>query len=96
MWKSSIADIVDDAQQVTLTMIEDIPTENGILDKHVLGKRKEALMSFAMKYLQDFCVKEKQAFPSEETTKVELSVDFVVIDGQEYRRLRRIIDNKGL
>lgn len=90
---SRIEDILDEAFQVNLTMKESLPVTNGILDRDELLNRKKRLLEFSMDYLKDSFVTVKQYFPDLETdmSEVDLSVDFVVITGEQYRRLRKLI-----
>lgn len=88
----SIREIINDGYQVTLTMKEAIPLNNGFLDREVLDDRKRKVMSFAIDYIKSDFIDVKQSFPKDEIAEVDLSIDMVILHGDEYRRLKRILD----
>jgi hypothetical protein len=87
-----IREILEEGHTVMVTANENIPMENGIIDDIVLADRKKKLMSFGMHYLRDDFVKEEKSFPEDNEIEVKLHLDFVVLQGDDYRRLMKLID----
>lgn len=90
---NNFMEIVEDVHQVNLTMRERMDVTNGILDRERLTEGKQKLMKFAMDYLKDELIEVKQEFvDSGGQSVIELSIDAVVMRGEEYRRLVKILE----
>ena len=85
-----------EAHQVNLTMRERMDVDKGILDREKLIESKQKLMKFAMDYLKDELIEVEQTFIDRGgQSVVELSIDAVVIKGDEYRRLVKMLERIG-
>jgi len=82
-----------EAHQVNLTMRERMDVDKGVLDRESLTQGKQKLMKFAMDYLKEELVEVKQEFVDRGgQAVVELSIDAVVLKGEEYRRLMKVLE----
>ena len=85
---SNYRGVIDEAFHVTLTMRERMDVTKGVLDRDRLILAKQNLMKFAMDYLKDDIIEVKQEFVDRGgQAVVDLSIDAVVLRGEEYRAL---------
>ena len=89
-----IREILEECYQVNFTSKEHLSIGEGILDESVLSNRKKQILSFATHYLKEDFVEVHKGFPEKGEVEVEFSLDFVVLKGEDYRRLMKLIENE--
>ena len=89
---NKIREILEEVYQVNCSTKETFLLENNLLDEAHLATRKNALLSFGMHYLRDDFVEVVKKYPSNNQMEVELGLDFVVMQGEDYRRLMKLLD----
>lgn len=87
-----ISELLDEGYQVTLTMKESIPVNDGIVDEYKLDVSKRKVMSFAIDYIKTDFIEVKKGFPIDNIAEVDLSIDMVIMKGEDFRRLRKLAE----
>lgn len=87
-----IREILEEGRQVNMTMKGPIEVENGMPNEIQIKENSEKLFKFVTDYLRKDFVKIKKGFPKNGEADVELSIDIVVLDGEDYRRIMKYID----
>lgn len=87
-----IRSLLEEGRQVNLTMRGPVNVENGVLDYKAVRKQEDNLFKFVTDYLKRDLMETKKEFPKDGVAEVELSIDVVVLKGDDYRRIMKIID----
>jgi len=87
-----IREILEEAYTVMVSSKESVPLVDGLIDEAILADKTKKLMSFGMHYLRTDFVEVEKKFPKNDEVEVDLHMDFVVIKGDEYRRLMKLMD----
>ena len=87
-----IRDILEEAYQVNFYSKEYLPVVNGLVDDSLISSRKKTVLSFGMNYLREDFVEVTKSYPKNDQIEVDFGLDFVVLKGDEYRRLIKLLD----
>jgi hypothetical protein len=89
-----INDLLDEGYQVNLTMKGPVPAKDGLLNENTLEENKDKLFKFVTDYLKKEFLEVKKGFPKKGIAEVDLSIDMVVMKGEDFRRLRKLLENE--
>lgn len=88
-----IREILDDAYQVNLSMKTNVAVEPGEYPSIVaLEQNENKLFKFVTDYLRKEFIDRKVGFPKEGMAEVDMSVDMVVLKGEDYRQILKHLD----
>jgi len=89
----SMTDILEDGYQVNMTMKGPVEVDSkGELDNQTVRQSTDKLFKFVTDYLRKDFLEIKKEFPKQGVAEVDLSIDMVVLKGDDYRKLKRIAD----
>lgn len=87
-----IREILEEGYQVNLTMKGSIDIENGIPDDKQIREHQDKLFKFVSDYLKKDFVEVKKSFPKDGEAEIEMSIDIIVLKGEDYRRIMKYLD----
>lgn len=87
-----VREILEEVYQVNLRTKEHLPVENGVIDEALISSRKKATLSFGVNYLREDFVEVHKSFPENGEVEVDFGIDLVVLKGEDYRRLMKLLD----
>lgn len=88
-----IRDILEEGYQVNLTMKGPVEVDvTGELDPQTLRENTDKLFKFVTDYLKTDFMEIKKGFPKQGVAEVDLSIDMVVLKGEDYRRIIKELD----
>ncbi|MGK2864874.1 MAG: hypothetical protein ACSLE0_23280 [Chitinophagaceae bacterium] len=87
-----IREILEEGRQVNLTMRGPVEVEDGLPDEATIRKQGDKLFKFVTDYLRKDILEMKKGFPKDGEAEVELSIDIVVLKGEDYRRIMKYLD----
>ena len=90
-----IREILDDAYQVNLTMKGPVEVEKGLYpDKATIRENEDKLFKFVTDYLRGEFLEKKIGFPKKGIAEIDLTIDMVVLKGEDYRKILKLLDNE--
>lgn len=87
-----INDLLEEGYQVNLTMKGPVKAVDGQLDKKTLDENTTKLFKFVTDYLKKDFLEVKKSFPKKGIVEVDLSIDMVVMKGEDFRQLRKLLE----
>ena len=89
-----INDLLDESHPLMMTMKGPVPAKDGILDEDTLEENKDKLFKFVTAHLKKEFLEVKKGFPKKGIAELDLSIDMVVMKGEDFRRLRKLLENE--
>lgn len=87
-----ISELLEEGYQVNLTMKSKVDVEDGLLNDKEMIENGNKLFKFVTDYLRKDFLEIKKGFPIDGKAEVDMSIDIVVMKGEDFRLLQKILE----